>query len=67
MMIDSEDLIPRAFVPGLRIKIYQIKVYIFCMVCFYVSRIVYDTYMTINIYIDESEDEYSRYIIKALL
>ena len=56
MMIDSEDLIPRAFVPGLKIKIYQIKVYIGCMVCFYVSRIVYDAYITIDVYIVESED-----------
>ena len=50
-MIDSEDLIPRAFVPGLTLKIHQIKVYIVCMVCFYASRVFYNTYITVDVYI----------------
>jgi len=51
MMVNSVDLIPPTFVPGLKVKIHQIKVFKICMVLFYVSRIIYNSYITISVFI----------------
>jgi hypothetical protein len=58
MMVNSVDLIPQTFMPGLKVKIHQIKVFKVCMVLFYVSRILYNGYTSIMVFIIESENEY---------
>jgi len=58
MMVNSVDLIPPTFVPGLKVKIHQIKVFRVCMVLFYLSEIAYNSYITISVFIIQSEDEY---------
>ena len=67
MMVNSVDLIPPTFVPGLKVKIHQIEVFKICMVLFYVSRIIYNSYITISVFIIESKDEYQRYWIMTVL
>lgn len=61
MMVRSEDLIPRAFIPGLDMKIRQMKAYRRVITIFYVSRIMYEAYYTIYV-ASQSSDEY-QYLI----
>jgi len=58
MMVNSVDLIPTTFVPGLKVKIQQLKVFKICMLLFYASRIAYNSYVTVMVFIVESENEY---------
>ena len=67
MMVNSVDLIPPTFVPGLKVKIHQMRVFTVCMVLFYLSRILYNSYWTIMVFIIESEDEYQRVCVGTLL
>lgn len=66
MMANSVDLIPPTFVPGLKVKIHQIKVFKICMSLFYLSRILYNSYITIMLFIIVSENEYQRYWVMTL-
>jgi hypothetical protein len=67
MMVNSVDLIPQTFLPGLRMKIHQLKVFRICMVLFYVSRIFYNSFETVFVYIIQSKNDYLLYWIQTLL
>lgn len=62
MMVQSEDLIPRSYIPGLELKIRQITAYKRVICVFYATRVMYEIYLTI-LQAANSTDEYHLLIV----